>query len=179
VDLRQTMGGHTLTELAQVPGPVKSRRSFRTVKTKRRQRLLDFVAVLSGASAFATLIYDFIRSLANPASAFLVLLVGFPVLVAGLLLAIRYRRDIGAHRWQLLASVGAGAAGLYLILLPEKLGVRERFITHSKSWFALPLSIFVWLLFYLLVGLFIPWLYRQTRHAFTQFQDHYDDPDNH
>jgi len=173
------MAGHTLTELAQVPGPMKSRHSLRTVKTKTRHRLLDFVAVLSGGSALVALICDFIRSLADPASALLAFLVGLPILVASLLLAIRYRRDIGAHRWQLLASAGAGAAGLYLILLPQKLGVRERFIAHSKSWVALPLSVFVWLFFYLLVGLFIPWLYRQTRRALTRFQDHHDDPNNH
>ena len=117
--------------------------------------------------ALVALIYNFAHAVTRPSGGYDFMLIGFPVIVAGMLLAIRYRRDMRAHPWHLLAGAGAGGAGFYLMMIPDRLGMREHLLSRSSSWGVFVPTIVIWFLFLSCVGSFVPWLYRHALRALT------------
>lgn len=137
------------------------------MKTTAKDRVSDLAALFVAGTALVAILCKFVHAVTGLAEGYFLMLIGFPVMIAGVLLAFRFRSDIHAHPWHLIAGAGAGAAGFYLMMLPDQLGVNEHLLGPSSSWGTFLLGTVIWLLFFSYVWWFVPWLYRHALSALT------------
>jgi hypothetical protein len=133
-----------------------------------KQRICDFVAlVVAGVAlvALVALVFDLVRKVTPGGAAFFMMMIGFPVLIAGIMLAIRYRRDIWAHPWHIIAGAGAGAVGYYYYSYFIRLLKYSEGPYRSTGDYVLRFVIA--LLFGIFFKLSVPWIYRHALHALT------------
>jgi len=128
-------------------------------------RILDFVALLIGTAAVVAMIRGFLTFTDGAGGGTVLMLIGFPVIIAAILLAIRYRRDVRHHWRQILAGCGAGAAALCFVSLNDRLAIHERVFGPHRSWNSFLLEVVIWLLMVILAGPLMSFLYRHSLSA--------------
>jgi hypothetical protein len=136
-------------------------------KRTTEQRLRDFVALVMAGVALVALPFDLVRKVTPGEAAFFMVMIGFPVLIAGIMLAIRYRRDIRAHPWHIVAGAGAGAVGYYYFSFLFIFENRKYLEGPYSSTGDFILDIVIRSLAYIFLWPFVLWIYRHALHAIT------------